>query len=192
MSFAASFNWVFENLRVFVIIVATIIYLIKKAAAQKTDQPEKPPERRLPLETQAGDDPDLSRRIREEMIRKINERRTGAGQRPAPPLVALRPAAQPIFQRAEPRAVQNEPPTVTVRIDETELERQRQIAEQRRLIELRRAELAKREELAARNDQKNTLPAATAADLIGDLRDPRRVRRALVLREVLGPPVGLR
>ena len=36
------------------------------------------------------------------------------------------------------------------------------------------------------------LRTAARARLLADLADPQSVRRAFVLREVLGPPVGLR
>ncbi len=78
-----------------------------------------------------------------------------------------------------------------------ELERQQELAEQIKTLEEARA-LAKR-----RAAQVTAFEAATAGTETGmrhaargraldDLRDPESLRRAIVLREVLGTPVGLR
>jgi len=37
-----------------------------------------------------------------------------------------------------------------------------------------------------------TVPPTKSADLLRDLRNPESMRRAMILREVLGPPVALR
>ena len=42
------------------------------------------------------------------------------------------------------------------------------------------------------SESEPALRAVAQHELMGDLSDPRSLRRAFVLREVLGPPIGLR
>lgn len=78
-----------------------------------------------------------------------------------------------------------------------EIERQQQLAEELRLAQETR-HLAQRRAAHAAEDQQRlaqsepSLRSAARDRLLGDLRDPNSIRRAFVLREVLGPPVGLR
>ncbi|MCU0792398.1 MAG: hypothetical protein MUE42_06015 [Opitutaceae bacterium] len=87
--------------------------------------------------------------------------------------------------------------------DGAALERQRRMEEQlaeleKQRREARRAAQAFAESGATRAATSDTQSGAarTAAvgerSLVQDLRDPRAVRRAMVLREVLGQPVALR
>ena len=75
-----------------------------------------------------------------------------------------------------------------------ELERQRLLAEEvRRLDEERAARRrAEREEAEAAAAARAVRPSAVAGGFVGELRDAASARRAIVLREILGTPVGLR
>jgi hypothetical protein len=82
--------------------------------------------------------------------------------------------------------------------DEEVLERQRGLEEQMRLLEARRAE-HKRQAAeaaaplsAAAAYRTTTVARAGGADLLADLRAPGGARRAWILREVLGTPVGMK
>ena len=75
--------------------------------------------------------------------------------------------------------------------------RQEELAEQMRMLEEARA-LARRRaaEIAAARKAESESEAGVLATargtLLADLREPQSLRRALVLREVLGPPAALR
>jgi len=113
----------------------------------------------------------------------------------------LRRVLQEIERRAQP-----EPPppprplpvpAMVVERHGAELERQQRLAEELRVLEESRALAARRVTLAAEvkeaDAQSETgMRHAARGRLLDDLRDPASVRRAIVLREVLGTPVGLR
>jgi hypothetical protein len=147
------------------------------------------------------------RRIQEEIRRKIAERRGQPAPGPlAPQPMFEEPRERPMVFREEPQVP---PPLPTVREvvvtydDGAALERQRRMEEQlaeleKQRREARRAAQAFAESGATRAATSDTQSGAarTAAvgerSLVQDLRDPRAVRRAMVLREVLGQPVALR
>ncbi len=159
--------------------------------------------------------------IQAEIRRKIMERRSGGGgtftesmaprvePRQAPPPILRReltempaPAGQSMKRTFEEfdRRVKAEPVPISPLIAErrnAELERQEQLAEdlrsaeETRVIALRRVrQAAEAKELEARSLK--SLRTASKGRLMTDLRDPESLKRAFVLRDVLGPPVGLR
>ncbi len=138
----------------------------------------------------AGYDPteaERTRRIQEEIRRKIAERRSQA----APAEVMRR--AEP-ERMAEPENVPPEPPPV----DSTEavLERQQELADQMqaletaRLLEQRKAAVVAD---TARNEAERVAAVvAMRGALLADLRTRPTARRAMLLREILDRPVALR
>lgn len=153
------------------------------------------------------------REIQERIRKKIAERRGGtAAPPPASAPTAAAPAA-PVFRptRVPPlepfggpsrrmvietmrRALEpTEPPP---QIDTAALERQQKLAEQIRALDEARVVTQRRaaQVLAQRANVTASSSAASAshANWLGDLRDPQALRRAIVLREVLGAPVALR
>jgi hypothetical protein len=151
------------------------------------------------------DEADRTRRIQEEIRRKIAERR--GAQEHVPPLVAPRPIAQPIPEVIQRRFETAEaPPPLPRKLsagaqadrDEEVLKRQRELEAQMRVLEVRRAE-HKRQALeaaapfsAAAAYQVSATAKASGSELLADLRSPGGARRAWILREVLGTPVGLK
>jgi hypothetical protein len=130
-----------------------------------------------------------TRRIQEEIRRRIKERR---GLAPAAPLSGDDaeeprpfPAAPPMIEEIRP--VRVEPPFPVVALAEgkiaAELKRQQEMADRVR-------------ELEAATRSTATMIATTVAEpadqSLPDLRSRGGLRRAVVLREILGPPVGLR
>jgi hypothetical protein len=89
------------------------------------------------------------------------------------------------------------PPVLAERRHAAEVERQQRLAdelrqaEEARLMAQRRAESVMAEK-RAEAESEAALRAAARDRVLGDLSDPQSVRRAFVLREVLGTPVGLR
>jgi len=203
-------DWILENIWVFVAIAAVIARLLMKAkqsSVEKRNQPAPPKEYEF-------EDPELAertRKIREEIQRKVAERR---GQHLQPPVLQpQRPAPVPL-QRS-PEAT---PPPITLRevIREVMQPRPQPVpaSSSRRTMELAAAEEARRQadlleklkaaELiktagrlraaieASASAKESAVIAQTRTAVLDDLRSPQALRRAFVLREVLGPPVALR
>ena len=151
------------------------------------------------------------REIQERIRKKIAERRGGvtplAPPRPeqAPSAPLLRPAGVPQLEpfggpsrrrvietrrRAFPDAEE------LARIDTAALERQQKLAEQIRALDDARDTTERRAgQVAAQRENataSSSAASASHAGWLGDLRDPQALRRAFVLREVLGAPVALR
>lgn len=163
-------------------------------------------------EADAGEQAERVRRIQEEIRRKIAERR---GQ-VAPPTLPVPEAAptfdpfRPVFrEEPSPVAPPLPPPLrpvvapqreLIVQVDDSAaLERQRELAEQMEQLEQRRRELRRQAQtsLAAAERsgvelQEMDAPKSKNRALSAELRDPSALRRAMVLREVLGAPVALR
>lgn len=97
----------------------------------------------------------------------------------------------------EPAAAAPPPPLapvpVAASVRSDELERQRVLAEQLAALEAERAAVRRRAEEAAASAAVRAAGVARASGrLVEELRDPGALRRAVLLREVLGTPVGLR
>jgi hypothetical protein len=209
-------SWLFEHAGLLVFVVVAISFVQKVRAFWKRAQSETEEHSRdrRPI---ASHDPDEVRRVEEiqdEIRRKIAERRGGAAlsgdataeSRSAPPPVPRRappgdPFAGPtrrIFEELERRLQPPAPEPPDLRkAQAAEVARQEQLAEQMRALESARfaAEQRARETSAAlRREAQSQEKRLTAArnTLLADLKDPAGLRRAMILREVLGTPVGLR
>jgi hypothetical protein len=187
-------DWVFDHLQFIIAVAGAIAWWLNQRRQSPTEGEEAAP----PPEA-TFDDPELAertRKIREEIQRKIAERARGY------------PTEQPSLPHDEPA----EPPLVREvvvtqalpmqRRSRTALEAQRQaeiLEEQATLAErLREAEQMKlaaqkraRYE-AATADHSNVARSLSRSTVLDDLHDPAALRRAFILREVLGPPVALR
>jgi hypothetical protein len=163
-------------------IVRNVLRLTKKLGDTTSSSPRAP----------EVHDPALAertRRVQEEIRRKIAERRGTV----APPASAARETTR------EPPVVYGEPPPEPVWTvsNAAVLERQQQLADQMRALELARvAEQRRAVNVAATlktaAESETGMLAASRDGLLADLRDPASLRRAFVLREILGAPVGLR
>jgi len=142
------------------------------APAAREVAPAAPP----PAEPAPADPLDPMRRMMrdfEEQMREVERKITGEEAAPASAPPPLAPAASSL--RSE------------------ELERQRVLAEQLAALEAERAAARRRaEEVAAAGAVRAAGVARASTRLGDDLRDPGALRRAVLLREVLGTPVGLR
>lgn len=179
-----------------------------------TPDNRRAPTRELAPVSRDGSDPaqdERVRRIQEEIRRKIAERR---GQPVPPPLAppTLDPF-RPLFQETPPpltRPVTPPPLAEPVREvavsaydDTAALERQRKLEEQLAQLEERRREARRAAQAAAESGGQAAanvaydaatpdVPGLSARRLQDELKNPRALRRAMVLREVLGAPVALR
>ena len=197
-------QWVFDHIQIIVAVAAAIAYMLNRGKQAPEDGAE-----------QSGDDAERARRVREEIRRKIAERREGApsplAQEPAsaPPPVLRKTNVGPI----DPFGGPARPSLPTLRMPEFErpaapqpapqpsqmemsavLERQQQLAAQMRELERARGVQQRRATEISTAAAVAAMPAAPASrgGLLADLRQAQNLRRAILLREVLGPPVALR
>lgn len=184
-----------------VIIIGGVLLQLFQAITKKKSGDEAAPGQPEQSREFEFDDPELAertRRIREEIQRKIAQRQRGGAE----------PESAPV---AEPMAMEvNEPPPLVREVPQPspqertgsrlDAQRQAEILEQQavwqeKLIEAKRMKesASKRTEFEeATADHSASKRAATRSTVLGDLRSPEALKRAFILREVLGPPVALR
>ena len=206
-------KWILQNLEIVAVIVLFLAQMVR--AFFKNRRPED----RRELAPQDYDEERRVREVQEQVRRQIAARR---GEQPAETPPMLEPASQgrpPVarpettqmpdpfggplgrmleeLQRKAQQHVPQPPPVVVARTNSAELERQQRIAEElkaaeeARLVAKRRAaQLAANREATAQSEP--ALRTDAHDRLLVQLRDVESIRRAIVLREVLGTPVGLR
>lgn len=193
-------QWMLDNAFAVVIVGGVLLQLLQ-AIMKKKSGPETPSAEEQPKEYEF-EDPELAertRRIREEIQRKIVQRQRGgsgqdANELPAP--AAYEPEAPPPLVRE----VIEQRPVMTASGTRLDTQRQAEILEQQaawadKLQEAQRmkASALKRSEFeTATADHSKTARTLSRAGVLDDLRSPDALRRAFILREVLGPPVALR
>jgi hypothetical protein len=211
-------DWVFDNLQVILVVAGVIAYWINQRRREKAGEEadydgDGIPENRPVRKDLAGQDPDAderARRIQEEIRRKILERRGEVLPEAPPPLPSPIPVPSPDPMRSPPpvaggslgdllrRAIEEvRDPEAESRAaaEQATRERQRQMQEQMREIEaqaraVRDQQAAVRSAASARAFPSH--PARRRGVVVSELRDPDKLRRAVLLREVLGTPAGLR
>ena len=189
-------DWILNHMQVIIAIAGVVAYWLNQ---RKTGQPE---DSVAPHQEKNFEDPELAertRRIREEIQRKIEQRARGYAQE-QPTLPRDEPPALPPILR-EVLLRQTEPPKPT-RAATSHLEAQRmaEILEQQAALAERLKQAQEMKAAAQRRTQFETeagsneeqAKVAVRGALGDDLRDPAALRRAFVLREILGPPVALR
>jgi hypothetical protein len=225
-------DWILDNLQLILAIAGAIAYWLnarkKEQAGEPADydgdgEPDTQPQDARSLREQ---DPTLlhdenTRRIQEEIRRKIAERQSGgpvgAGRPTVQPAAMPSPAAREVAPAPNPPPVPVGPAVARRReiegspyaMEETRraaeereaavLASQRELAEQLAALKQRRAESG-RSARSLRESQETALATAVAGQArtgddtswLSDLRNARSLRKAVVLREVLGTPVGLR
>lgn len=199
-------DWISDNLFV-IVIIAGVLGQLFKAIRGKRGEDDHADRAEPPKEFQF-DDPELAertRKIREDIQRKIAERQRGASPRGEPPPLSDEPAMPPVLSAEEPpppdvREVVWERAPEPVRVSRLESQRAAEILEEQAAMADRLRDLEAMKAAAQRRAAFEALsvsPAAVARQeargaLLDDLHRPEALRRAFVLREVLGPPVGLR
>lgn len=229
-------KWILEHLQVIILVAGAIAYWFNQRKREKEGMPadydedgvpeNRPKRPEFDPATMDADEAERTRRVQEEIRRKIAGRRGQALQPPVPnatdqapriPAPARREAAPPpVFQdpvaemlkeiqrRFSPETAA--PPPIPVRsepepIDREMLERQRALEEQLRQLEAeKRAIQARAAKAASANPAMALVPQGalaasgnkSGASWLAELRDPNTARRAIVLREIMGSPVGLR
>lgn len=209
-------QWVLDNLFTVLIIAGVLSQLIQAIKGKRAQEGEDGPVVEPPPEAQF-EDPELAertRRIREDIRRRIAERQRGAGgEQTAPePQMETAPASQWGGEDEAPPPLRREvvtedapppfstPAPATASAARFEVQRQAEILEQQaamadrlRDLEAMKAAAQRRAAFEALSVSQATVQREkTRGALLDDLRDPEALRRAFILREVLGPPVGLR
>jgi hypothetical protein len=190
-------RWILSNLPLlaFLFIVFSMVRAVRRA-------------QRLSEEHQAdGGETDEQRRVREiqERIRRIAAERRGQSMPAQPPPLTPRAEARPSMRETMRRVLTELERPIDRRIPilteqdakVAEVQRQEQLAEQlraldeaRRTAERRASGIAEAKQVEAQSD--TAVRTEMRGALVADLKDPQSLRRAFLLREVLGTPVGLR
>jgi type IV secretory pathway VirB10-like protein len=190
-------DWILGHFQLIVAVGAAIAYWLSQRRKAKEEQEAArtvaPAQPNVPV----NDEAERIRRIQEEIRRKILER-VGGGTRPVPAPPPLKAAPQPNPRREQTKTEaysdsQAEAERLVV-ADQAMLERQQQLAAKLRELKEQRREHDRPSEVFAEKTALAMAASGTAVrgSLLADLREPTAVRRAIVLREVLGTPVGLR
>jgi hypothetical protein len=198
-------RWLIENPQLLIVLAGAIAYWLNERRKAKETKQEM--EAELKREPTSDEMAERTRRIQEEIRRKIEERQ-GRTSQPTPfdeepgETVAVPPpatAVPPSLPEPRPVAVSIEEATGAVEVERV-MEQQRRYAEQ--LDQLAAAERAARARssvpaapvLAVYSTTAATLatkPAHRGGVVLPSLHDRDALRRAIVLREVLGAPKAL-
>jgi hypothetical protein len=212
-------EWILEKLPVVIFVVVFLGQIVRGLLRSRGERTEPPPrhdeleEQRRATEIQK----EIRRKIAERRAGREQqpaEHEAREDRQSAPPVIVRRdPTAIPLpepfggpvkrmleeFERRAHPTPRAEPPLVVAKSERrhAELERQERLAEELRALEETRllaqrrvANLAAAKQVEARSER--GLRTAARGRVLEDLQDPESLRRAFVLREVLGPPVGLR
>lgn len=202
-------DWILDHLQVVIAIAAAIAYWLNARRDKKAGRPAdydgdgKPDHvpgggRALREHEQALEHAENTRRIQEEIRRKIAERQ-GGGARPAtaqsaPSYPPAMPSLQEKRREAELARYAEARREETQREEAAVLERQRELAGQLAALQARKAEAGRQAKAVWTRDAGVAagVDSHDGAGLLKELRSARSLRKAIVLREVIGTPVGLR
>lgn len=200
-------DWILDHLQIIIAVAGAIAYWLNARSKDKAGEPadydgDGTPDntsRSLRGGEQSPEEQENNRRA-QELIRRLRAEREGRPAAEPPPLV--RPVSsyeQPVppapqrdlyRERMEARRAELE------RESSASLERQRALAEQLSALKARKAESEREAKSAfaepAAASGSTTARAAGGAGLLAELRNARSLRKAIITREVLGTPVGLR
>jgi len=156
---------------------------------------------KAPRKEAASEDPDLAertRRIREEIQRKIEQR--AKAYKESVPAGPSRETPPPLIREVAQRRTVEPPMIAKSGTTRAEVQRNAEILEEQAALADRLRQAMELKAAAARrvqfenqisNEEAPSKPVAATA-LTEDLRNPAALRRAFVLREIVGPPVALR
>jgi hypothetical protein len=194
-------DWIFDNLQILIAAGAGVAYwLNQRNEAKEAEQQNREAEFEAD-DYDVSEDEARARKIREDIRRKIAERSGGSGPvRLEEPVEAPPPLFERPFQESPPVADpyahdewREEPPVVVgpSAAEQAVLERQRVLQERMKELERQRSQT---KQLSATVTRKRPARSASKGmrSLRDDLRETGSLRRAIVLREVLGPPVSMR
>lgn len=202
-------SWVIEHLQVIIGVAAAIAYFLNRRRNAAAEESSAAPT------SETLEQEERTRQIQTEIRRKIAERRAATNPAPAktsraglppmlpptrvPPIDPFGGPMRKILKEIERAAEKKDArPEYDPNVPETSvvLQRQRALQEQMQALEAARvAEQRKAAEIAANRAQAAARSVARDVepfDLRSRMRDPQELRRAIVLRELLSPPLALR
>ena len=192
-------DWALEHLRLIILIGGAIAYWMnqRRKAKEEAELAKSLSAPQPQAQVQVNDDAERTRRIQEEIRRKILERAGGSVQPRTTPVPATPPPLR--VEREKPQPVmdvykESSREEAAVAADMAMLERQQMLAAKLRELQAQRREHDRPSEVFAEKTALAMSASGTAVrgSVLADLRNPTSVRRAIILREVLGTPVGLR
>lgn len=175
-------NWVIDNLQILIFVAIAIAAIVQKLKkAEKGSEPPRP-------SPGTPEEAENTRKIQEEIRRRIMERRGLAPTTPGREEVRPIPAAPPKIEMVQSLRVEAPPAMSATLADEAaEYKRQQEMLEMVRALEA-----GKRAQRQARAIASSVTASESRERFLPDLRNRNGLRQAIVLREILGPPVGLR
>jgi hypothetical protein len=184
-------DWALEHLRLIILIGGAIAYWMnqRRKAKEEAELAKSLPTPQSQPKAQMNDDTERTRRIQEEIRKKILERAGGSVKSAPTPPAMPSPALPARETYKEPSREESE-----VVADMAMLERQQQLAAKLRELQAQQREHDRPAEVFAEKTALAMAASGTAVrgSILADLRNPASIRRAIVLREVLGTPVGMR
>lgn len=190
-------DWILSHLQLIIVVGGAVVYWLGQRRKAKEEAEIEQSLAEPQPSMQMNDDDERTRRIQEEIRRKILERTSGSSRQASIP--TPRTEIPPPLQREQPMptmSTYSEPSKEEemVAADMAMLERQQVLAEKLRELQSQRRELDRPADVFAEKTALAMSASGTAVrgSVLADLRNPISVRRAIILREVLGAPVGLR
>lgn len=187
-------DWALKHLQLIIAIAGAAAWWLNQRRQAKMTGEE-------PRKEVTFDDPELAertRRIREEIQRKIEQRARGYVNE-QPTLPHNEPAEPPPILRQVVMMRPPEPPmsrAAAAKLEDVRtagiLEQQAALVEQLRQAGEIKAAAMSRTQFESQISSGGQAAAVARSALVDDLRDPDALRRAFILREILGPPVALR
>lgn len=193
-------DWIFDNLQLLIAAGAGIAYWLNQRKEAQSEDEQDHDTGYAPVDPDAADDAERARKIREEIRRKIAER-SGS---PRPPVFVPEPEPPPLVQTDYERPMPVDDPYAHDEWRDEPVEPVGPSAEELAMLERQKLLQERMKELEAKRSQAQHSAAAVSRkrrtrsstkgmrDLRDDLRETGSLRRAIVLREVLGPPVSMR
>lgn len=209
-------SWILEHLQILIGVAAAIAYFLNRRKQSDTETEAAPKRSVTNSGESALEQDERTRRVQAEIRRKIAERRGGIpvpgesasksripnfGPPPrVPPLDPFGGPVRRILRKIEEAAEQTPPlpPAQETSAAANELARQRMLEERMREMEAiktaRENRLRTEAALLAKKRGGLSEPFTTSTNegLRRAMRRPEELRRAIILREILGPPVSLR
>jgi hypothetical protein len=197
-------EWILDNLQLVFVVIIIIVYALR--GFRRRPQADEEDGQIEPEDTASGDpgEAERTRRIQEEIRRRILARQRGEDPERAGPVIVFEDEGEPtreVYQEPPERAPAPQPPPIP-RAPQPDfamsamLERQRALDDQFRAIQASRAAAtAGIPSIGALARPVASGPRGTGRlrrELRRDLVGVRSLRKAVLLREVLGEPPGMR
>lgn len=202
-------DWIFDNIIIIAIIGSAIARWL---SGRKEDDANSSPTNQSGRDNVDIEQLERNRRLREEIRRKREQRQRGqtpssmesaAPARPEyDPNVPEQPQLPPVLREMlgipeQPEPVRAPTPPPVPEINPV-LERQQRMEQELAELEIKRREAEAMARKAGvgqgtpRRRRAKRTSELSERDFLATLRDPQQARRAILLREILGKPVGLR